>query len=88
MRSLKRWLVAASIPVVCVAVGCAQQPPPAPVAPAPTSVVIHAQKGQSQAQQNRDNKDCQSAASAQALSSHEWAQLFASCMGARGYLVQ
>jgi len=71
-----------------VAIGCAQKPPPAPVAPAPSQLVIRAQHGQSQAQQSRDNVDCQSAASAQATSSFEWSRIFGSCMGARGYLVQ
>jgi hypothetical protein len=45
-------------------------------------------KGQTQADQDRDKSDCQSMASAQANSSASWAQIFASCMEARGYLVQ
>ena len=88
MRHVARPIVVISILLTCVAVGCTQQPPPAPVAPVPTQLVIHAQKGQSQAQQNRDNVDCQSTASAQATSSFEWSRIFGSCMGARGYLVQ
>ena len=71
--------------------GCSPRPAPAPVAQpqtAPSQLVIHAQQGQSKAQQDRDNVDCQSMASAQATSSFDWARIFGSCMGARGYLVQ
>jgi Flp pilus assembly protein TadD len=88
MKRFTRSLVVAAMLLACVAVGCTQQPPPAPAAPVPTQLVIHAQKGQTQAQQNRDNVDCQSAASAQATSSFDWSRIFGSCMGARGYLVQ
>ena len=73
--------------------GCSPQPAPAPppVAQpqaAPAQLVIHAQQGQSKAQQDRDNVACQSMASAQAGSSFEWARIFGSCMGSRGYLVK
>jgi len=63
-------------------VGC-ETPPPAPRA-----LVVTAQRGQSQAQQDRDKSDCQSMASAKANSSESWAQIFAACMNGRGYLVQ
>ena len=70
---------------VAVCVGC--ESPPAP-APPPRALTITAQAGQSQAQQDRDNADCQSMASAQANSSESWAQIFAACMGGRGYSVR
>lgn len=71
-------------------VGCATQyPEPYPVQPpAPRALTITAQRKQSQRQQDRDKSDCQSMASGQATSSDTWAQIFTSCMGGRGYMVQ
>jgi hypothetical protein len=63
-------------------VGCETPPPP------PQALTVIAQKGQSQAQQDRDSAECQSMASAQANSSGSWAQIFDACMGGRGYLVR
>jgi len=91
MRRFTRRVLMCSLLLATLSLGggaCTQQPPPAPVAPVPSQLVIHAQHGQSQAKQNRDNVDCQSAASAQATSSFEWSRIFGSCMSARGYLVQ
>ena len=81
-------LVAAFACVTLVA--CATQAPePYPVqAPAPRALTVTAQRKQSQAQQDRDKSDCQSMASGQATSSETWAQIFTSCMGGRGYMVQ
>jgi hypothetical protein len=71
------------------AAGCYYEPAPVPVAPPPPRALsVTAQRGQSHAQQNRDNLDCQSMASGQATSSDTWAQIFTACMGGRGYLVQ
>jgi len=82
------WPRAAVFGLALVTVGCAsQQPAPAPL-PAPTALTITAQRRQSQAQQNQDKAQCQSQASQFARSSGEWAQMFASCMSGRGYLVQ
>ena len=62
---------------------------PQPVyAPPPRALTIYAQNGQSQRQQDRDKADCQSLAASQAGSSEGWAQLFAGCMGGRGYRVE
>ena len=71
-------------------VACATQAPePYRVqAPAPRALTVTAQRKQSQAQQDRDKSDCQSMASGQATSSETWAQIFTSCMGGRGYMVQ
>jgi hypothetical protein len=56
--------------------------------PAPQrSLRITAQRNQSQRQQDRDKGDCQNMASGQATSSASWAQIFTSCMGGRGYMV-
>lgn len=67
--------------------GCAQSSQPqAP--PPPRSLTIFPQKGQSSSQQNKDNAECQTTASAQANSSNTWAQIFAACMSGRGYGVQ
>jgi hypothetical protein len=57
-------------------------------APAPRALRVTAQRKQSQNQQNRDKAECQNLASAQASSSQAWAQIFASCMGGRGYMVE
>ena len=67
-------------------VACAPAPPP--YVPPPRALTISPQRRQSQAQQDRDNSACQSMASGQATSSDTWAQIFTSCMGGRGYLVQ
>jgi hypothetical protein len=71
-------------------VACAPQAPePVYVQPAaPRALTITAQRKQSQRQQDRDNADCQAMASGQATSSDSWAQIFVSCMGGRGYMVQ
>ena len=71
-------------------VACAtQSPEPYPAQPpAPRTLTITAQRKQSQRQQDRDKADCQSMASGQATSSTTWAQIFTSCMGGRGYMVQ
>ena len=61
---------------------CQTAPPP------PRALTIRAQRGQSQAQQDRDNAACQSTASAAANSSESWAFIFSDCMTRRGYLVQ
>jgi hypothetical protein len=71
-------------------VGC-YQPAPAPAyypPPQPRALTISAQRKQSQRQQDRDKADCQRIASGQATSSDGWAQIFASCMGGRGYMVE
>jgi hypothetical protein len=51
-------------------------------------MTITAQRRQSQKQQDRDKADCQRIASGQATSSDTWAQVFAGCMGGRGYMVE
>lgn len=81
-------LAAAFVGVTLVA--CATRAPePYPVQPpAQRALTITAQRRQSQAQQDRDKSDCQSMASGQATSSETWAQIFTSCMGGRGYMVQ
>jgi hypothetical protein len=56
--------------------------------PPPQSLTVRAQRKQSQAQQARDKADCQNMASRQATSSTTWAQIFTSCMGGRGYMVE
>jgi len=61
-------------------------PPPPP--PAPRAMTITAQRRQSQKQQDRDKADCPRIASGQATSSDTWAQVFAGCMGGRGYMVE
>jgi hypothetical protein len=68
-------------------VGCYQQPAYYPP-PQPRALTISAQRNQSQGQQDRDKADCQRIASGQANSSDTWAQIFASCMGGRGYMVE
>ena len=70
-------------------VGC-YQPAPAyyPPPPAPRALTVTAQRKQSQNQQDRDKADCQRMASGQATSSDTWAQIFTSCMGGRGYMVE
>lgn len=69
-------------------VGC-YYPAPAYYAPPPQqALTITAQRNQSQAQQDRDKADCQNMASGQATSSNTWAQIFTSCMGGRGYMVE
>jgi hypothetical protein len=86
-----RSLPALLAPVACVLIvtgGCTQQPTAPPVPPPPRALTIYARQGQSQAQQNKDKAECQSMASAQAVSSETWAQAFTACMGARGYTVQ
>jgi len=90
LRSTRSLFIAA---LTCAAiVACEPPPQPAPYAPPPPpprrALTITAQKGQSQAQQDRDSAACQSMASGQATSSETWAQIFTSCMGGRGYLVQ
>jgi hypothetical protein len=69
--------------------GCASQQPVAPAAPpAPTQLTIHAERGQSQAQQSRDRGECESLAAQQASSSATWAAAFTDCMTGRGYAVR
>ncbi len=88
---LATWRVASLAATACVlvATSCSQQQPaPPPMAPPPRALNIYATRGQSQAQQNKDKAECQSTASAQAVSSETWAQAFTACMGARGYTVQ
>ncbi len=68
-------------------VGCAQSSQ-SQASPPPRALTIYPQKGQSSAQQNKDNAECQTTASAQANSSNTWAQIFAACMSGRGYGVQ
>ena len=75
-------LVAASV------VACYSQPAYQPEPPAPRALTVTPQRKQSQRQQDRDKADCQNLASAQATSSTSWAQIFASCMGGRGYMVE
>ena len=81
-RSRRALAALAGLSLGALLVACETEPPP------PRALVIRAMKGQTQADQNRDKSDCQSMASAQASSSGSWAQIFASCMEARGYLVQ
>jgi hypothetical protein len=74
-------------------VGCYTYPPEpepgyAPPPPAPRALSVTPQRKQSRSQQDRDKADCQNLASAQADSSRSWAQIFASCMGGRGYMVE
>jgi hypothetical protein len=96
MGHRRRRIVSSLTPVCCAlacasVVGCGPTYEPAPAyapAPAPRSLTITAQRRQSQAQQDRDKADCQSMASGQATSSESWAQIFTSCMGGRGYMVQ
>ena len=91
VHSIRSLLLAGAVAFTTMLAACAPQrapvPPPAPQA-APTQLMVHAQRGQSKAQQDRDRVECQSAASARAVSSLEWAQVFGSCMGSRGYLVK
>ena len=87
-RPVSSWLAGI---LACAAVaGCTQPaPPPVPMEPeAPRSLSITAQRKQSRAQQDRDKADCQNMASGQATSSTTWAQIFTSCMGGRGYMVE
>jgi len=79
---LRRGIALAGILIGAFVLGCQETPPP------PRALVITAQRGQSQAQQDRDKSDCQSMSSAQANSSESWAQIFSACMNGRGYLVQ
>ena len=73
----------------CSFAACAPEPVPVYVAPAPPrALTITAQRRQSQKQQDRDKADCQRIASGQATSSETWAQVFAGCMGGRGYMVE
>lgn len=81
VRRGKAALIGTAV-VLAFIVGC-ESPPPAPRA-----LVVTGQRGQTQAEQDRDKSDCQSMASAQANSSESWAQIFAACMNGRGYLVQ
>ena len=82
------WPARVTLGCMLAAHGCAhEQPAPAPP-PAPTALTVSPQRRQSQAQQNQDKAQCQSQASQFARSSAEWAQMFAQCMGSRGYLVQ
>jgi hypothetical protein len=69
--------------------GCARRAPePVYSEPPPQrSLRITAQRKQSQRQQDRDKADCQQMASGQATSSDSWAQIFTSCMGGRGYMI-
>jgi len=70
-------------------VGCAaSSPPPPPPPPPPRALTVTPQRKQSRAQQDSDTSACQSMASGQATSSETWAQIFTSCMGGRGYMVQ
>jgi hypothetical protein len=70
-------------------VACAgRSPEPSPAPSPPRTLAITAQRNQSQRQQDKDKADCQSMASGQATSSDSWAQIFAACMGGRGYMVQ
>jgi hypothetical protein len=73
-------------------VGCYTYPEPqpgyAPPPPAPRALSVTPQRKQSRSQQDRDKADCQNLASAQADSSRSWAQIFSSCMGGRGYMVE
>ena len=81
--------VALAAALVCSPVmGCYTYPPAPEPAPAPRALTVTAQRGQSQRQQDRDKAECQNLASAQATSSASWAQIFASCMGGRGYMVE
>jgi hypothetical protein len=83
-RSLAAAIAGASL-VACYT----QAPEPAYAPPpAPRALTITAQRHQSQRQQDRDSTDCQSMAASQATSSAAWAQIFTSCMGGRGYMVQ
>ena len=81
-RSRRGIAALAGLAIGAFVLGCQETPPP------PRALVITAQKGQSQAQQDRDKSDCQSMSSAQANSSESWAQIFAACMNGRGYRVQ
>jgi len=82
--------VLAAVLVCSSIVACARRVrEPAPLEPAaPVALTITAQRKQSQRQQDRDKADCQSMASRQATSSTTWAQIFTSCMGGRGYMVE
>jgi hypothetical protein len=94
MAHARRLPAAFAAAVLCASLaGCVTQPePPPPVSfggpPAPRALRITAQRRQSQAEQDRDKADCQSMASGQATSSQTWAQIFTSCMGGRGYMVE
>jgi hypothetical protein len=73
----------------CSFAACAPEPVyVAPPPPPPRALTITAQRRQSQAQQDRDKSDCQRIAAGQATSSETWAQVFAGCMGGRGYMVE
>ena len=90
MRDRRFGLMAVAAVATAALGGCSQpQPQPTYVPPPPPrALTVTAQRKQSQAQQSRDSADCPSMASGQATSSETWAQVFVSCMGGRGYLVQ
>jgi len=78
-----------AVVLACSSIVACRQPAPAPAPePAPRAPTITAQRKQSQRQQDRDKADCQNMASGQATSSTTWAQIFTSCMGGRGYMVE
>jgi hypothetical protein len=93
-RSTTRRHLPAAIAVLVATIavaGCAEygSRPPAPAPPPPPrALTVYAANGQTKAQQDRDTSACQSAASAQATSSAEWAHLFGACMAGRGYRVE
>jgi len=80
-----------AVALACSSIVACYQAAPAPAPapePAPRALTITAQRKQSQRQQDRDKADCQNMASGQATSSATWAQIFTSCMGGRGYMVE
>ena len=68
--------------------GCEPQPSAPPPAPPRQALTIYPERKQSQAQQSKDQAQCQNTASAQATSSESWAQIFTACMSGRGYAVR
>jgi hypothetical protein len=82
-------LVAFAACALSGAVGCApEEPPPPAPPPPPRALTVYPERRQTQAQQNKDQAQCQNTASAQATSSESWAQIFAACMSGRGYGVR
>jgi hypothetical protein len=86
-RSLPLLVTLAACAVAGVVACAPQQPPPPPPVPppAPRALTVYPERNQSQAQQNKDQAQCQNTAAVQATSSESWAYIFTACMSGRGY---
>lgn len=88
IQILRFGLACAAVALISCARTPSAPPPPPQAPPPPRALTIFPQKGQSQSQQNKDNAECQTTASAHSNSSEGWTQLFTACMSGRGYGVQ